>query len=550
MASDTSSARAADPTPKKGSAIRAPRLRAVLLVINLVILLLPLGGAAMVRIYETLLLRLTETELIAQAAFVRALYRDALARELNHDPDISPQFYGPKVDVRFLPDDARLQPVPPTLDRVTDDIFPPAPDPIDAAEPAHRAAIKAGQQISPVLKDAQRTTLAGIRVLDPQGVVVGSTGGHMGLSLANLEEVRQALQGQSIKVMRQRVSENDSPPLESISRGTRVRVYVVLPLIEGGRCWGAVLLSRTPMDVGKALYHIRFHILGVGAALLLVVALLTVLSSVAIVRPVHALVKQARRVTHGERGAAQPLERPVTYEVALLSQAIADMANTLEERADYIQTFAANVSHEFKTPLTSIRGTVELLRDHLDDMTPEERDRFLSNLEKDAERLGRLVTRLLELARAEVLKPGDHHTLVVPVVEALVGAAKARGAAIEAQVEADPALSVVMAPETFESILSNLIENARQHGGPNLVVRLGVQDNKAVIEVQDDGPGISEANLSRVFNRFFTTARSSGGSGLGLSIVKVLVEAHRGQIEVDSQAGKTVFRIKVPVDAQ
>ena len=95
-----------------------------------------------------------------------------------------------------------------------------------------------------------------------------------------------------------------------------------------------------------------------------------------------------------------PLRHPVTHDIAELSEAVATMAQTLEQRADYIRNFAAHVSPEFKTPLSAIQGSVELLRDHADSMPPGQRKRFIDIPSNDALRLERLVRRLLELARA------------------------------------------------------------------------------------------------------------------------------------------------------
>ncbi len=153
------------------------------------------------------------------------------------------------------------------------------------------------------------------------------------------------------------------------------------------------------MSLLRALHENRGVLFAFACVLILTVLVLTLYTSATIVRPVHALIEQTERLGAGDPDALDPLEKPVTYEVELLSVALTDMARHLNERADYIRTFASHVSHEFKTPLTSIRGTIELLSDHLDEMSPEERARFLSMVDRDAQRLQTLVTRLLELAR-------------------------------------------------------------------------------------------------------------------------------------------------------
>src|SRR5262249_21041424 len=129
-------------------------------------------------------------------------------------------------------------------------------------------------------------------------------------------------------------------------------------------------------------------------------------TSYTIARPIKALMRQTRGITSGDRAALEPIESPATEELALLSESFSEMARALEHRSDYIRNFAAQVSHEFKTPLAAIRGAVELLQEHIADMPAEKRDRFLANIAEDANRLKRLVERLLEMARADVLEPG------------------------------------------------------------------------------------------------------------------------------------------------
>ena len=216
-----------------------------------------------------------------------------------------------------------------------------------------------------------------------------------------------------------------------------------------------------------------------------------------------------------------------------------------EQRADTINSFASSVSHEFKTPLASIRGSVELLRDHFEQMSSEEREGFLRNLDQDAERLDLLLRRLIDLARADVIQPEDASADVRSVLTRVAG----RYSALNPVVTHGPGVTRVrMADETLESVLRNLLDNAVQHGGPGLAVALesGRFAEQVELRVADNGQGISPANLSRVFDRFFTTARETGGSGLGLSIVKALVSAHGGTIQVSSDGAGTVFRVRLP----
>ena len=121
----------------------------------------------------------------------------------------------------------------------------------------------------------------------------------------------------------------------------------------------------------------------------------------------------------GQKSSIEPLTSPVTEEMALLSESFAEMARTLEYRAQYIRDFATHVSHEFKTPLTGIQGAVELLQEHISEMPAERRSRFLDNIAQDADRLKRLVDRLLEMARADVTQPTGGKAEMVPIIAKL-----------------------------------------------------------------------------------------------------------------------------------
>ena len=537
-----------------------PRLRTVLLTVNILILLLPLVGIGALRLYENALIRSTEAQLIVQGALVREIFRQEFLRQaelaglLPAEPGAPPRYGRPLFSGQDPSSASRdpSEPVLPRLDIALDQVRPPAPDAEEASEAADPIAAAVGARIMPALQAAGGTTLAGIRVVDARGIVVATTRSELDLSLAHREEVARALSGENVSILRQRISDEPVPPLRSLSRGQRYRVFVSMPVIEHERVIGAVVLSRTPMDIAKALYLKRRPLIFGAAVLLGVVVLVSVLTSFTISRPVRALIHQAELVSRGEKGALVPLGSPGTHELARLSEALARMAQVLEDRAEYIRTFASHISHEFKTPLTTMRGTVELMRDHLDKMTPEERARFLQNLGEASARLERLVSRLLEKARADMLRPGDERT---DVAEALDGPVQRhRQAGLDVTLEHGRGVGEVrMAQDTLEEIISNLLDNARQHGGENprvvISTRLDRTARPPVVEVKvsDDGHGISDANAPRVFTPFFTTARERGGSGLGLSIVRSLLEAHGGTIELERENPGTTFRIRLPV---
>lgn len=528
---------------------RRPRLRTLLLGVNLVILLLPLAGIGVLRVYQSALVRQTESELIAQGAFVAAAYRAAFertvpAREAAHYGQVLraapplPSSYEQQLD--------RWQPRPAKLDLSTDLVLPPVP-PAMPGPGADRYAEKIGREIMTLLREAQLVTLAAIRVVDPFGTVVASTGEELGLSLAEREEVKRALVGEHTSLLRTRISDDPPAKDEEAPRITGVRVFVATPIVHRDRVLGAVVLARTPASLTQTLYrHLTPLLIGLGVVLAVALAV-SLFTAFAIVRPVTAVIRQTERARRGERGAVTTLAHPVTSELAQLSEAVAGMAQALEERADYIRNFAAHVSHEFKTPLTAMRGAIELLSDHYAGMTDAERQRFLSNLSADTERLDRLVRRLLELARAEMYQPRNDSTAIRPVLERLVDEYRAQG--IQIDVTALPETNVAFSADTLDAILGNILNNARQHAGAHvrISVHTKIHGNMLQIHISDNGPGISPANATRIFEPFFTTARNQGGTGIGLSVVKALLDAHGGNIELLPSSTGAHFVIHLPL---
>jgi signal transduction histidine kinase len=518
-----------------------------LVLMNLAVLVLPLSGIWTLRLYQSALIRQTESELIAQAAIIAAVYRAAWrsadgrpATPTVADPQSTPV---PSKDGRWLPRSANL-------DLAVDPILPPPPDPVAASKPADARARQAGEALDSMLREAQRTTLAAIRVVDREGLVVASTGEALGQSLAGQEEVLQALRGEPVSALRERGTPAPPSFLDAIDTGSKLRVFITLPVLDGDRVIGVVMLSRTPRTLGDALYGKRWHLVGLAALLLGSIGALSALGIFAISRPVRAVTDQAKRTAEGERGAISPVAGPKVREVAELSDALSRMARTLEDRADYIRSFAAHVSHEFKTPLTTIRGTVELLQEHFDSMSQEERSRFLHNLEGEAERLARLVSRLLDLARADVAPGADHaRTPASTLIERIAERYRRNSLSIDAS--ASDALTLAMPEEAVEMILVNLIENASQHAGPqaHVTVSLRRQGDVAALVVSDDGPGISSANAARIFTPFFTTARKHGGTGLGLSIVQALARVHGGSVSLLPSASGATFEVRLPLAA-
>jgi len=536
---------------RKGQGRALLGLRSLFVLLGLLVLFIAGAGLVLFRVYDNQLIRQTEAELIAQGTTVASSYKQAVLAALAGKSVMLDANYGNAIAEAFrslhdptLP----LRPRPANLALGSEAVRPPAEAARPPALPPDPVALVAGAALAPVLQETKQTTLAGIRVVDFRGTVVASSNLELGQSLAHREEVRRALVGEMVSLFRKRISDEAAPPYASLSRETGVRVFVAMPVVAGGRVLGAVVLSRTPMTLGKAFYQDRFSLLSVAGILIVAVLAVSLLAAALIVRPVRALILQTEAIAAGDASGTGPLAHPGTREIARLSHAFATMAARLSERAAYIKGFAASVSHEFKTPLTAIQGTAELLRDHGEAMAAQERERFLADLTADTERLGLLVHRVLELARADMLAPADQRVAVAEAVAKVVEQGRASGMPVEVAGVAN-AGQVKMDGETLVAILNSLAENARQHGGREVSLRIHAHRTDApavLIEVGDNGPGISEANRARIFDPFFTTARDRGGTGMGLTIARALLHAHGGTIELVPSPSGACFRLTIP----
>lgn len=510
------------------------RIRTIHLGMILLVMALPLGGIYFLHFYENELVRQTQAELISQAAFASSMYLHELKAQAKTEHVTFEQLAGKQtisqVQQEFWRDS--LHPVPAILDLSKDPVLPVRPTPKMTTLNAHPVAQRAGEVLSHIIKSAQGTTLSGVKILDPQGVEVSGQS-ELGASFGKIEEIQRALLGEPVTVLRSREIRHYNPKLESISRGAKLNVYVAYPIMENGKLYGVVYASRTPLDLLKSLYNKRGQIVFGSIFLLLTAFGLALLTSRTITQPIQRLIRQAQFIQAGDEQGLEPIQKPMTREIAILSAQLAEMAQVLKARSEYIRQFAMNVSHEFKTPMTAIQGGIELLQDHGEEMSKSEREKFLANMAEDTQRLKLLVNRLLELARAETVQPLER---VESDLNVLLPRLKQRylekGLTISWQMDLKPnqtQLLIPMAEESLETILCNLFENSLAHQARGLEIEI-TQNPIIKIKIQDDGEGISEANAAKLFEMFFTTRRDLGGTGMGLSIVQALMESHQGQI--------------------
>ncbi|MCY3932910.1 MAG: ATP-binding protein [Acidobacteria bacterium] len=228
----------------------------------------------------------------------------------------------------------------------------------------------------------------------------------------------------------------------------------------------------------------------------------------------------------------------------------------LERLESVRRDFVSNVSHELKTPLTAIHGYVETLLE-ADPIDGPTRGRFLRKIRRQSNRLGALVSDLLTLSRIECSteppeKVLDLRSAVGEVLNLLGPASEERGLELVAEFP-DEAVEVVGEEEAIRQALSNLVDNAVKYSsaGGSVLVRLRARNGRAVLEVEDEGPGIASEHLDRIFERFYRVdrarSRELGGTGLGLAIVKNVARRHGGGVEVESERGQgSTFRLWLP----
>ena len=373
------------------------------------------------------------------------------------------------------------------------------------------------------LVEAAARTRSQIQLLDNRGVVRASSGGVTGQDLSTLPEVQAALSGDHGTTVRGQADQ---------------KIFQAIPVRVAGDLVAVLLLQRSPRGALQALYHMRpqlglsllFALISAGISALLAARLSS--------RSLTDLADAAGHLAEGNFQAAEELRAARSSrveEVARLSNAMGQLATRLQDRLAYIGEFAGHVSHEFKTPLATLRGTVELLSED-SEMPPEQRARFLANASTELMRLERLVTGLLELARAE-----EQTGFEAVNLQALVQRVAGRH---DVTVYAEPAQISGASPQ-LEAALENLIQNAKTHGEEPISVHLWRQGKHHHIEVRDAGAGISPSNQARVFERFFTTRRGGGGTGLGLALVQSVALAHAGEVSLASGPGDTRVRISL-----
>ncbi|MHC2333066.1 ATP-binding protein [Bradyrhizobium sp. USDA 4454] len=503
-----------------------PSLSFIIFAVLALVAVLPLLGLFFFRLYDNQLIRQTQAELIAQSRVLAVIYAQDVRAQLRNDIPL-----GAAVPTEALPDPGdQVTPIRPELDLAGNDLLRRRPDALPATKPADPAYVAIGARLMPLVLDTQKVTLAGFRILDPQGVVIAGRQ-EAGQSLAHIDEVAAALRGQYSAALRIRVPDKPPPPIYSISRGVGVHVFSAMPVIVNDRVAGVIYASRTPSNIFEHLYRERGKFLLAAMAVILATTAIGLVFSRTVTRPMRELVDRAVRIGRGDRNAFRPLQHYGTRELAQLSDSFLGMAQQLSRRSDYIATFSTHLTHELKSPLTSIRGAAELLQDSLqsksDTLTRSEQQSFISNIIGDVERLDTMSQRLRELARAESV-PQNEQTLLSTVIETLRSRFPGRTIAASGCLER----SIGMSGEKALMVLAHLADNAFRHDATAVQIEASGDASRIRMTVRNDGTPISYSNRDKIFEAFFTTRRDSGGTGMGLAIAQAVMETHGGSIRL------------------
>jgi len=358
-------------------------------------------------------------------------------------------------------------------------------------------------------------------------------------------EVAQALDGQKASVVR-------------INDRGEVIVLVAVPIQRFRTVRGALLLSTQGGDIDQSVEAERLAILKVFLVAAGIMSVLSMLLAGTIAGPVRRLADSADRVRRRVRGRVEiPDFTQRRDEIGHLSGNLREMTAALYNRIEAIESFAADVAHELKNPLTSLRSAVETLPLAKTDAS---RSRLLAVVEHDVRRLDRLISDISDASRldAELQRqeaaPVDLHKLLSAVVTVANEIKREDGVYVTLAFEGSPRIFMVQGHDSrLSQVVNNLIDNARSFSPVDSQVRVTCRRSGRVIliTVDDDGPGIRPEAIEKIFERFYTDRPQQNfgqNSGLGLSISKQIVEAHDGRLAAQNRVAPTDQHPHAPGD--
>jgi two-component system, OmpR family, sensor histidine kinase ChvG len=453
-----------------------------------------------------------------------------------------------------------------------------------------------GEQIAQLFARLERRSDARFRVYDTNGAVVGDSARQMagtalderasypggddrtvrgrrlyrvGLWLIAVRDWVLSIPGHADSPVTRAPVEPSAVPLEvraaldgrygAATRPTpgqrSVTMFSAVPIRRQGAITGAVVASQSTFRLLSTLYAIRLRTFEIVVASIVVAAFLTALAATTVVRPLTRLRRQASAVAE-RRG---PL--PAVFagaqrrdEIGDLARALGELSRRTNDHIRLLQSFSADVSHELKNPLASIRTAADMMADS---ESPDERRRFHGLMARDVVRLERLVSGLRDVARvegqieADAIGPVELAALVREFADAANHGAP-DGARVELTAPASPVI-VAASRERLGQVIDNVLSNAVSFSpaAGRVTIALDVVDRHARIAVEDEGPGIPDGHLDRIFERFFSYRPGDAARehvGLGLAIARQIVESYGGRVTAANRAPSGArFEIVLPI---
>ncbi|SES90377.1 HAMP domain-containing sensor histidine kinase [Anaerobranca gottschalkii] len=330
-------------------------------------------------------------------------------------------------------------------------------------------------------------------------------------------------------------------------------MYSAVPIIIGGEIIGTVFISSAIEDIKAAIGYIKTTILAISLISGLIIIIVSIILANNLVKPIEKLTQVSKEMQRGQFTA--PVEITSKDEIGILGQSFNSMAEQLQRIEETRLKFLGDISHDLKTPLATIKALAQSLEDEEDIKVYRE---FLSDIVSEVNRMTLIVDNIIQLNKISdrTLPLKKREFVFKDVVEEAVDSIKtiAKGKEINIKFMDNSQKGVFLGDrEKIKSMILNLLENGVKYSfkGGLILISLESTGTYYKLKVKDNGKGIPEEDLPHIFERFYRVDKhrstKTGGTGIGLSIVKMVVDLHKGKIEVNSKLGEgTEFIIELP----
>lgn len=534
------------------------RITVRLLTFNVLIVFLPVAALLYLDTYEQQLLRSLEHALVQQGRILASV----LAGQNPLQPDSAQRILQQleqrhEARLRILDPQGRLLADSSRLGPRREEITPTeknAAQPQGADEANNDDVVPAQQRL--LYRIATYPVQLYRRLFRPPEPPLESAEFYINTSVLLGPEIQEALEGRYGAMTR-------------ISTGGQrsVTLYSAIPIRTEEAVVGAVLVSQSTYRILRDLYELRLEIFTVFLVSLAAAVGLSLLASTTIAAPLRKLRRQAREILdHRGRLRGHIRFNSRRDEIGDLSRSLEEMTRKLQNHIEFVESFASDISHEFKNPLASIRSAGEMAAQS---KSGEDRDRFLALIQKEVSRMQHLLgaVREISLLDAQLEEEERASVEIGRILKRVVEAYRLRGGStvpVTISENSGP-VTVSMAPERLAQVFENLLENALSFSPPEGEVRIDLfrDRDQGVIGFEDNGPGIPDQHLEKIFDRFFSyrpDERTSASTepaakhlGLGLAIVKAIVKGYGGSVQAKNRAvdGARLtgarFEIRLPV---